>query len=116
MQTAHSDFLELTVADAHARMQAGTLRCADLVDWYLDRIRTHDQAGASLGAVVNVNPNARDEAVALDAARAGAAFPELCDALFAISDNEEAVPLRAATLIKRWVADGMIGGLVVAAA
>lgn len=69
-----------------------------------------------IGFDVSWRPLDADEAVALDTARAGAAFPELCDALFAISDNEEAVPLRAATLIKRWVADGMIAGLVVDAA
>jgi hypothetical protein len=63
------------------------------------------------GFDVSWRPLEADEAVALDAALAGATFPDLCEALFAHAADEQAVPLRAATLVKRWVADCMLAGV-----
>lgn len=53
----------------------------------------------------------RDEAAALTAAHGGADFPALCDVLITVGVDEDDVPLRAATLIKRWLHEGLICGL-----
>lgn len=50
------------------------------------------------------------ETRALDAALHGAAFEELCETLCACCDAKE-VPLRAASLLRTWVSDGLITGL-----
>ena len=47
------------------------------------------------------------EAQALDAVAAGASFAELCDLLCQWTAPDE-VPVRAASLLKRWLADGWI--------
>ena len=61
-----TQFEELTIAAFHAALRNGELTAAELVDWYLARIRAHNMAGAKLQAVVTVNPRARDEAAARD--------------------------------------------------
>lgn len=48
-----------------------------------------------------------DERRALDAARVGASFHELCEELAALIDETQ-VPLRAAALLKGWIAQGLI--------
>ena len=53
----------------------------------------------------------RDETAAINAARDGADFPQLCDTLIAAGIAEDDVPLRAATLIKRWLHEGLIRAL-----
>jgi Putative DNA-binding domain len=50
------------------------------------------------------------EAIALDAAVGGGAFEDVCRALCAVCVPEE-VPLRAARLLKGWIADGLIVGV-----
>jgi hypothetical protein len=50
------------------------------------------------------------EALALDAAVGGGAFEEVCDALCRACAPED-VPLRAAQLLKGWIADGLIVGV-----
>jgi hypothetical protein len=49
----------------------------------------------------------RDEALALDAARAGACFGELCERLAEHARSGDAAT-RAAGLLKRWVSDGLL--------
>lgn len=49
------------------------------------------------------------ETRALDAALHGAAFEAVCDALCACCDAEE-VPLRAASLLRTWLSEGLITG------
>jgi len=51
-----------------------------------------------------------DEVVAMDAMIEGKRFSEICTGLLEWSD-EENVAIRAAGMLKRWVNDGMIGGL-----
>ncbi len=46
--------------------ECGELTATQLVDWYLERIQTHNNLGPKIQAVVTVNPEARDEAVAAD--------------------------------------------------
>lgn len=63
-------FEELTIADYHQKLRAGSVSCSELVNWYLDRIERLDKGDAGLNAVVTVNPNARSEAEKLDKVRA----------------------------------------------
>jgi hypothetical protein len=50
------------------------------------------------------------EATALDAAAGGGAFEDVCDALCAVCSPDD-VPLRAAQLLRGWIADGLIVGV-----
>ena len=49
-----------------------------------------------------------DEAIALQAALAGASFPEVCGALAEEMQDQEMVPMKAAGFLKGWLAAGMI--------
>lgn len=51
-----------------------------------------------------------DEQQALDTARGGGSFDDLCEALAGLL-NEDQVPLRAAALLKGWIAQGVISGI-----
>jgi amidase len=66
MSDDSSTFLESTIDDVHARMKAGELTCARLVESYLDRIARYDRQGPALHAVVNVNAQALERARELD--------------------------------------------------
>lgn len=63
------DLEEATVADLQKRMEAGQDTARSLVDKYLARIAEIDAAGPSLHAVIEINPDARSIADALDAER-----------------------------------------------
>src|SRR5262245_2061042 len=65
------DLLEAGIADLQAAMAAGRLSSEALVDRYLDRIERPNRRGPRLGAVIEVNPDARGIAAALDRERAG---------------------------------------------
>jgi len=56
---------------------------------------------------------ATDEAVALQAALAGASFSGLCGALADEMQDQEMVPMKAAGFLKAWLAAGMISELLV---
>ncbi len=60
---------EATIADLQAAMQAGDLSAADLVDFYLERIEDIDRNGPTLRTILEVNPQARAIAEALDEER-----------------------------------------------
>lgn len=60
---------EMTVAQMQAAMGAGTLKSIELVNFYLSRIQTLDQSGPTVNSVIQVNPDARAIAMALDAER-----------------------------------------------
>jgi len=51
-----------------------------------------------------------DEALALDAARTGGSFGEICG-LLGLKDSSDAVAARAATFLARWFGDGLVTGL-----
>jgi Asp-tRNA(Asn)/Glu-tRNA(Gln) amidotransferase A subunit family amidase len=59
--------IEATIDGIHSEMRAGRLSCTQLVQAYLNRIKAYDQAGPTLNAVQNVNPNALKQAADLDA-------------------------------------------------
>ncbi len=63
------DVVELSATAAKARMASGELTSAALTQAYLDRIAKVDDAGPTLGAVIEVNPQAMAEAAALDGER-----------------------------------------------
>jgi len=60
------DFSEAGIADLHDQLQRGDISSEELVDWYIDRIAAVDQSGPSLNAIIEINPDARDIAAALD--------------------------------------------------
>ena len=64
------DVVELSAADARARMEAGTLTARALTEAYLARIAAIDKAGPALNSVIEVNLAAAADAGALDAERA----------------------------------------------
>jgi amidase len=57
---------ETTIGDVQAAYKAGTLTATQLVQAYLKRIEAYDQAGPKLNVVIFLNPNALEEARALD--------------------------------------------------
>jgi amidase len=68
-QAAALDVVELSADRARQRLVAGTLTSRALTQAYLDRIAAIDDAGPMLNAVIEINPEALDEAAALDAER-----------------------------------------------
>ncbi len=63
------DVVETTVAELQAAMTAGTVTALALVDAYLARIQAIDKAGPRLNAIIELNPDARAIATALDKER-----------------------------------------------
>jgi Asp-tRNA(Asn)/Glu-tRNA(Gln) amidotransferase A subunit family amidase len=88
---------EATIAGIHAAMKAGRLTCAALVDQYLNRIEAHDKRGAALNAITVVNPDARQQAEALDRQykASGPSGPLHC-VPFIVKDNFETTGLQTA--------------------
>ena len=62
------ELMELTIAETHQAMLAGTLTARQLVQAYLDRIHAYDKRGPALNAIIMVNPAALSRADELDAA------------------------------------------------
>lgn len=69
VSAAPASFNEMTVAQMQTAMTAGSVRSMDLVNFYLSRIRTLDQSGPKVNSVIEVNPDAKSIAQALDAER-----------------------------------------------
>jgi amidase len=67
--TGPSELNEATIAQLQSMMTARHLRSIDLVEFYLARIRTLDQRGPRVNSVIEVNPDARASAMALDTER-----------------------------------------------
>jgi amidase len=63
------DFSEMTVAQLQAAMASGQANSVSLVNFFLARIQTLDQSGPTVNSVIEVNPDARSIAGALDAER-----------------------------------------------
>lgn len=63
------DIVEATIAQLQAAMERGGLRSQDLVNMYLERIRTLDQRGPNVNSVIQINPAARAIAKARDRER-----------------------------------------------
>ena len=78
-------------------MKAGRLTCAGLVDQYLARIEAYDKRGPALNAITVVNPEARQQAAALDQRykASGPAGPLHC-VPFIVKDNFETIGMQTA--------------------
>jgi|AntAceMinimDraft_1070359.scaffolds.fasta_scaffold06476_2 amidase len=55
-----------TIADIHAKMQAGELSATEITQHYIDRINKYDMAGPKVNAVIALNGKALNEAKKLD--------------------------------------------------
>jgi Asp-tRNA(Asn)/Glu-tRNA(Gln) amidotransferase A subunit family amidase len=58
--------METSIGDIHHAMRAGTLTCHALVEQYLNRIRDFDQQGPQINSMLYVNPQALQQANAMD--------------------------------------------------
>ncbi|WP_425600494.1 amidase [Luteimonas salinisoli] len=92
--TAPFAFAELEVAELQARMARGELDSRTLTRAYLDRIAAIDHAGPTLRAVIELNPDALDEADVRDAERAaGRPRGPLHGIPVLLKDNIDATPM-----------------------
>ncbi|GAB4032562.1 amidase [Spirosoma jeollabukense] len=64
--THEFDVIETTISDIHRAFRAGSLTSEQLVNAYLERIKTYDQP-TRLNSIISVNPEALATARALDA-------------------------------------------------
>ena len=67
--TAPSDFNEMTITQLQGLMGSRQVRSVDLVNFYLQRIKTLDQSGPMVNSVIELNPDALAIASALDGER-----------------------------------------------
>jgi len=118
------DLATATVADIQAAMDSGKLTSEKLVELYLARIEAYDKSGPKINAVITLNPNALEEARALDAERrvsgprsqlhgVPVVFKDLVDVAGLPTTAGHApfgapVPLRDATIVTRLRAAGAV--------
>ena len=60
------DYREATIAELHDAMNRDELSSEQLIDWYLERIESLDRNGPELNSIIELNPDARTIAKALD--------------------------------------------------
>ncbi len=88
------DFEEADIASLQAKMADGSLSSRALTQAYLDRIAAIDDAGPTLNAVIETNPDALKDADALDAERkAGKLRGPLHGIPVLLKDNIDAPPM-----------------------
>jgi amidase len=68
-EAPHADLEEATIAELSAKMQRGETTTVALVEGYLERIEAIDRRGPALASVLELDPDARSIAAALDAER-----------------------------------------------
>lgn len=83
------ELMELTIAEAHEAMLAGTLTSRQLVEAYLERIHAYDRNGPTINAIIMVNPRALQRADSLDQVlrRTGELTGPLHGIPFIVKDN-----------------------------
>jgi len=69
VDTDRHGLVDVTIAELQARMRAGRLTARELVEQYLERISDIDRHGPKVNSVLEVNPDARAIADALDRER-----------------------------------------------
>ena len=72
--TTPGNITEATIASIHAAYRNGELTARKLVEAYLARIEAYDKAGPRINSVISVNPQALEQADALDAAMKTSGF------------------------------------------
>lgn len=72
--TIEIDIIELGAADIQKKLVSGDLTSLALTQAYLGRIEKIDRAGPMLNSIIELNPNALNEAIALDAERKAGKF------------------------------------------
>jgi amidase len=88
---------EATIAQVHAAIKAGRLTCRGLVEQYLRRIDMFDKNGPALNAIVVTNPQALQQAEALDQRfRQGGATGRLHCIPMLVKDNFETIGMQSA--------------------
>ena len=118
------DVMEKSIDDLQRAMQEKQVTSRQLVDLYLARIDAYDKRGPSLNAVMALNPQARDAAVALDVERASKGPRGLLHGVpILVKDNYETIempttagsialaafhPARDAVLVQRLKAAGAV--------
>ena len=60
---------EATIAEINQAFEAGMLTSEQLVQQYLERIEAYDQQGPAINAIITLNPDALETAIALDQER-----------------------------------------------
>jgi amidase len=86
------DVVELSAMEARERMAAGSLSSRELTRAYLDRIAKIDDAGPTLNSIIELNPNALEDAAALDSERkAGKGRGPLHGIPILLKDNIDAI-------------------------
>jgi amidase len=85
---------EATIAQIQAALRSRSLTCRSLVEQYLARIEAHDKQGASLNAIVLVNPDALKIADDLDRrfVQSGPVGPMHCVPIL-VKDNYETIDM-----------------------
>jgi len=79
--------VEATLSDIQSSVRSGQVSCHTVVQGYIDRIESIDQA-SGINAITVVNPRALEKADEVDrAVRNGEALPELFCAPLLIKDN-----------------------------
>lgn len=58
--------VEASISDVHASILSKGASCVQVVQSYLDRIKAYDKQGPTLNSIITVNPNAIQDAQALD--------------------------------------------------
>ena len=69
VQAANFELMEATISDIDTAFKDGSLTSEQLVKMYLERIKTYDQKGPEIRAMITLNPNALENAKALDIER-----------------------------------------------
>ena len=92
--TTEFPFAESSITDLSGRMARGELSSHELTRAYLERIAAIDDAGPTLNAVIELNPDAMKEADARDAERkAGRVRSPLHGIPVLLKDNIDATPM-----------------------
>lgn len=60
------NIMEMSIGEIHEALEAGTVTCHAVVEQYLDRIRTYDQQGPAIDAMLYMNPASLARADAFD--------------------------------------------------
>jgi Asp-tRNA(Asn)/Glu-tRNA(Gln) amidotransferase A subunit family amidase len=68
--SAQIEVAEATITELQEAMIAGRVSSVDITEAYLARIHAYDQGGPRLNAIIRLNPDALDEAAAMDRERA----------------------------------------------